>query len=68
LFEVAFNILESRLQAVEMALEFLELPTRDDEIVPTESMGGGQLAGHMGLLAASLLAIDPAPAGAFLFR
>lgn len=68
LLQIPLHVLESRLQTVEMTLEFLELPAGDDEIFSTESMGGSQFAGHMGLLAASLLTVDPAAAGAFLLR
>ena len=49
-------------------MEFFELAAGDDEIVPTESVGGSQLPGHVSLLAASLLAVDPAAAGTFLLR
>ena len=68
LLHIPLHILESRLETVEVALEFLELPAGDDEIVPTESVGGSQFAGHVSLLAAALLAVDPPAACPFLFR
>jgi hypothetical protein len=68
LVQIAFDILESGLQTVQKALKFLEFTARDDQFVGSQPVRSGQFSGHMRLLAASLLAIAPAPAGTLLFR
>ena len=66
LVQVTFDIFERRLQPVQEALQFLQITAGDDQVVGPQPVRGRQLAGHVSLLAASLLAVAPATAGTLL--
>ncbi|MDQ6697231.1 MAG: hypothetical protein M3Z46_07205 [Actinomycetota bacterium] len=51
--EITIHILDGRLQAVQRALQVFEDASVDDQFVVAQAVGGGQLAGDVGLLAAA---------------
>jgi hypothetical protein len=67
LLEVTVDIFEGSLQTIKVPLEFLEVLARYDQFIRPQPMSRRQFPGHVSLLSATLLAVNPAPAGALLF-
>jgi len=63
--QIACNVLQRGLQTVEKPLKLLQVTTRYQNIVHTETMCIRQLASDVGLLATTLLAVVPRSSGAF---
>ncbi len=52
LLQIPINVFDRRLQAVQRALEVFQCAAPDDDVISIQPVGGGQLAGDVGLLAA----------------
>lgn len=63
--QIARNVLQRGLETVEKPLKLLQVTTRYQNIVRTETTCIRQLASDVGLLAATLLAVAPWPSRAF---